>query len=77
MKKMQNLSLVIYMKVQQIIKAEREEGKLPEVYRKIDLSSSRTRLTGSKYDIDYEGLEATKKEKLIASNLCEQQRTLF
>jgi len=77
MKKMQNLSLVIYMKVQQIIKAEREEGKLPEVYRKIDLSSSRTRLTGSKYDIDYEGLEATKKEKLVASNLCEQQRTLF
>jgi len=74
---MQNLSLVIYMKVQQIIKAEREEGKLPEVYRKIDLSSSRTRLTGSKYDIDYEGLEATKKEKLVASNLCEQQRTLF
>lgn len=77
MKKMQNLSLVIYMKVQQIIKAEREEGKLPEVYKKIDLSSSRTRLTGSKYDIDYEGLEATKKEKLVASNLCEQQRTLF
>lgn len=77
MKEMQNLSLVIYMKVQQIIKAEREEGKLPEVYKKIDLSSSRTRLTGSKYDIDYEGLEATKKEKLVASNLCEQQRTLF
>ena len=44
------------MQVQQIIKAEREEGRLPEVYRKIDLSSSRTRLTGSKYDIDYEGL---------------------
>ena len=65
------------MQVQQIIKAEREEGKLPEVYRKIDSSSFRTRLTGSKYDIDYEGLEATKKEKLVASNLCEQQRTLF
>ena len=65
------------MQVQQIIKAEREEGKLPEVYRKIDLSSSRTRLTGSKYDIDYEGLEAIKKEKLVASYLCEQQRTLF
>lgn len=65
------------MQVQQIIKAEREEGKLPEVYRKTDLSSSRTRLTGSKYDIDYEGLEATKKEKLVASNLCETQRTLF
>ena len=65
------------MQVQQIIKAEREEGKLPEVYRNIGLSSANTRLSGSKYDIDYEGLEATKKEKLVASNLCEQQRTLF
>jgi hypothetical protein len=65
------------MQVQQTIKAEREEGKLPEVYRNIDLSSTRTRFTGSKYDIDYEGLEATKKEKLVASNLCETQRTLF
>ena len=57
------------MQVQQIIKAEREEGKLPEVYRKIDSSSSRTRLTGSKYDIDYEGLEATKKQKLYLQEL--------
>ena len=65
------------MQVQQIIKAEREEGKLPEVYRNIGLSYANTRLSGSKYNIDYEGLEATKKEKLVASNLCEQQRTLF
>jgi len=47
-----NLPLVICMKEQQIVKAEREEGKLPDVYKSNRSSYSRSFFTGSKYDID-------------------------
>jgi hypothetical protein len=65
------------MKEQQIIKAEREEGKLPDVYKSNRSSYSRSWFTGSKYDIDLEELKIANEKKLAASNTCEQQGKLF